>query len=55
MSDWESPVAKQYLTKVSELPYVIVYSKRGRRVEAISGLELDRLHAAIDQGATNEN
>ncbi len=55
VSDWESPVAKQYLTKVPELPYVIVYSKRGRRVEAISGLDLDRLHAAIDRGATNEN
>ena len=54
VSDWGSPVAKQHLARVPELPHVIVYSKRGRLVEAISGLELERLHAAIDRGGSNE-
>ena len=54
VSDWGSPVAKQYLARVPELPHVIVYSKRGRLVEAISGLELERLHAAIDRGGSDE-
>lgn len=54
MTDWGSPVAKQYLTKVAELPYVVVYSKSGQRIEAISGLELERLRAAIDRGASDE-
>jgi hypothetical protein len=53
VNDWDSPVARQYLRKVSELPYVIVYSKTGRKVEAITGLDLQRLRAAIDRGASD--
>lgn len=45
--DWDSPVAKSYLAKVPSLPYVIIYSKQGARVAAISGLDLDALRAAI--------
>lgn len=47
--DWESGVAKQYLAKIPSLPYVIIYSPSGKRVQAIHGLHLDELFAAIDK------
>jgi thioredoxin 1 len=53
VNDWGSPVARQYLRKVPELPYVIVYSKTGRMVKAITGLDLQGLRAAIDRGASD--
>lgn len=46
--DWESGVAKQYLADIPSLPYVIVYSKTGKRIDAIPGLKLSRLRRAID-------
>ncbi len=46
--DWDSPIAKRYLAKIPSLPYVIVYSKKGERVAAISGLKLEELRRAID-------
>ena len=48
--DWSSPVAEEYLQKVSGLPYVVVYGSDGRRVEAIEGLNLKRLRRAIEKG-----
>ncbi len=45
--DWDSPVAEHYLARVPSLPYVIVYSKKGKRIAAISGLKLAKLRAAI--------
>lgn len=48
--DWSSPVAQEYLQKVSGLPYVVVYGSDGRRVEAIQGLNLKRLRRAIEKG-----
>ena len=48
--DWSSPVAEEYLQKVSGLPYVVVYGNDGRRVEAIEGLNLKRLRRAIEKG-----
>jgi len=50
VADWGSGVAKQYLTEVPNLPYVIVYGKDGERVAGVSGLELERLRSAIDKG-----
>lgn len=49
IGDWDTPVAKRYLTDVPALPYVLVYGRSGARVAAISGLHLDELHAAIAQ------
>jgi thiol-disulfide isomerase/thioredoxin len=46
--DWDSEVAARYLGGVPELPYVLVYSKSGKRVDAISGLDLARLRRAIE-------
>lgn len=45
--DWDSEAAKQHMKGVPNLPYVIVYGPDGKRVEAISGLELEKLDAAI--------
>ena len=45
--DWDSPLAVHQLAGVKELPYVLVYGKDRRRIEAISGLDLKRLDASI--------
>ena len=45
--DWDSPLAVHQLADVKELPYVIVFGKDRRRVDAISGLDLKRLDASI--------
>lgn len=45
--DWDSEVAKQHMKSVPKLPYLIVYGRDGERVDAISGLDLAKLDAAI--------
>jgi thiol-disulfide isomerase/thioredoxin len=45
--DWDSEVAKQHMKSVPNLPYVIVYGRDGKQIEAISGLDLEKLDAAI--------
>lgn len=52
VADWDSAVAKHYLADVPSLPFVVVYAKSGERLKAISGLHLDELRAAIDEGRT---
>ena len=44
---WETPLARRYLQDVSDLPYVVVYGKDGKKVEAISGFDLAALDRAI--------
>jgi thiol-disulfide isomerase/thioredoxin len=51
IGDWDSPLAQRYLKKIPQLPYVIVYGVSGEKVDAIAGLEVTRLDAAIDRGA----
>ncbi|MEZ4295075.1 MAG: thioredoxin family protein [Polyangiaceae bacterium] len=51
IGDWDSPLAKRYLTDVSQLPYVIVYGANGAKVDAIVGVDLERLDRAIAKGA----
>jgi thiol-disulfide isomerase/thioredoxin len=48
---WETPLAERYLKNISELPYVVVYGKDGKRVEAVSGLNLSALDEAIEKAA----
>lgn len=48
---WETPVAKRYLAKVPNLPYVVVYGRDGKEVRAIAGLDLAALDEAIALGA----
>lgn len=51
--NWDTPLAKTHLgAKVPELPYVIVYGKNGQKIDAITGLDLVRLKAAIAKGQT---
>jgi thiol-disulfide isomerase/thioredoxin len=51
VGDWDTPIAKRYLKNVPALPYVIVFDKRGSKVDAVSGLDLARIDAAIEKGA----
>jgi thiol-disulfide isomerase/thioredoxin len=49
VGDWESEVAKTHLKNIPQLPYVQVYGPDGKKVDAISGLDLKRLKAAIEK------
>lgn len=51
IGDWDTPLAKRYLKDVPQLPYVIVYGANGEQVDAIVGVDLDRLDKAIAKGA----
>jgi thiol-disulfide isomerase/thioredoxin len=51
VGDWDSPLARHYLVQVPSLPYVVVYSRAGQRIDAFSGLDLARLDADIERGA----
>ncbi len=48
--DWESPITARYLKDQPSLPYVLVYGRKGRRVAAIAGLDLEALDRAIAEG-----
>ncbi|MDI1445062.1 thioredoxin family protein [Polyangium sp. 6x1] len=52
VGDWDTPLAKRYLANVPQLPYVVVYDKRGARVDRITGVDLARLDRAITKGAS---
>jgi hypothetical protein len=45
--DWDSPLAKRYLSRVPDLPFVVVYGPDGRRLGEVSGLHIDRLDALL--------
>lgn len=51
VGDWDTPLAKRYLANVSQLPYIVVYDKRGVAVDRITGLDLARLDRAIGTGS----
>lgn len=51
VGDWDTPLGTRYLKGVPALPYVLVFDKQGGRVDAISGLDLKRLDAAIAKGS----
>lgn len=48
---WETPLARRYLKDVPGLPYLLVHGKDGRRVRAISGLDLAAIDQAIAEAA----
>lgn len=50
VGDWDTPLAQRYLKGIPNLPYVIVFGKNGERVDAIAGLDLAKLDAAIAKG-----
>lgn len=51
VGDWDTPLGARYLKGVAALPYVIVFDKAGGKVDAISGLDVKRVDAAIARGA----
>jgi thiol-disulfide isomerase/thioredoxin len=48
---WDTPVAEQWLSEVPELPFILVYDKRGRRVAQISGAKLNEIDRAIAEAS----
>jgi len=52
IGDWDTPLASRYMKGVKELPYVIVFDKSGKQVEAISGLDTKRLDAVLDKAGS---
>jgi thiol-disulfide isomerase/thioredoxin len=51
VSSWDSPVAKRWLARVPNLPYLIVYARDGRRVADISGPDFAAIDRALDEAA----
>ncbi len=49
--DWDSKVSEKWLAEVPELPYVIIYGKRGQKVRAFSGTEFGPLEEALAEAA----
>ena len=48
--DWDTPVARQHLKRVPQLPFVVVYGPDGKLADKFSGLKLKRLKTAIQKG-----
>ncbi len=49
---WESALARHYLSKVTSLPYAIIYGRDGRPAGTMTGLQLGDLDRAISVGET---
>ena len=48
---WETPLAERYLRTSPSLPYLLVYGRDGRRVQAIEGFDLAALDRAIEKAS----
>ena len=46
--DWKSPIALQYLDKVAALPFVLIYDSKGRYLDQIMYLEIDKLFSVLN-------
>jgi thiol-disulfide isomerase/thioredoxin len=51
IGNWESATSQRWLSDVPELPHLIVYDKRGKKVGAISGARLQAIDAAIAEAS----
>jgi thiol-disulfide isomerase/thioredoxin len=51
IGDWDTPLAKRHLEGVKALPYVVIYDAKGAKIEAITGLDLPKLDAAVAKAA----
>jgi len=51
VGDWDTPLAKRYLSGVKELPHVLVFDRVGRQTATIRGLDLAGLDAAVSSAA----
>ena len=48
---WHRDVAKKYLQNASGLPYLKIYSKKGKRIGEVAGLDLKKLNKIITKGS----
>jgi thiol-disulfide isomerase/thioredoxin len=51
VGNWESATSQRWLADVPELPHLIVFDKRGKKVRAISGAQLADIDAAIAEAS----
>jgi thiol-disulfide isomerase/thioredoxin len=49
--DWDSPIAQKYLGKANDLPYILVYDKKGALVGTISGFKPDALEDLLEHAS----
>jgi thiol-disulfide isomerase/thioredoxin len=47
VGDWDTPLGTRYLKGVPALPYVIIFDKKGAKVDAIAGFDAKKVDAAI--------
>jgi len=47
--DWDSPLAKHYLTNAAELPYLIIIDAQGKEVARLAGFKSKDVRAAIEK------
>lgn len=53
VGSWDSDLSEQWLGDVPELPYLIVYDARGKRVTEVSGAQLDEIDRALSRARRN--
>lgn len=51
IGSWESPVAERWLGDAAELPYLVVFGKRGQKVATLAGGDLRELDRAIAEAS----
>lgn len=47
--DWDRPVTRRYMRDISQLPYLIIYDRRGQKHQEIVGRQLETLQKTIQQ------
>jgi thiol-disulfide isomerase/thioredoxin len=51
VGSWDTPVAQRWLADVAELPLVVIYDRRGRKLKSIAGAKLDEIDRAIAEAS----
>jgi len=45
---WDSPLAKRYMTNVQSMPYVVVYGPDGKKKGEVKGIDVDALARLLE-------
>jgi thiol-disulfide isomerase/thioredoxin len=51
VGSWDTPVAQRWLGDVAELPYLVIFDKKGRKVAAIAGAQLQEIDRALAEAS----
>lgn len=51
VGSWDTPVAQRWLGEVPELPYLVIFDKKGRKVAAIAGAQLQEIDRALAEAS----